>query len=255
MKKEIYNIVFLGAVIIALAWLYWPASNDTNEATGQGRSSFILAVSWQPAFCEKRPNRPECRSQREGRRDADHFSLHGLWPQPRDNVYCDVPNELEQASKRGRWRDLPALDLSEKTRDELSSLMPGYRSFLHRHEWYKHGTCMKGTPQTYFEISNHLLNDLNQTGLRDLFARNIGKEISAREIQAAIRQAYGDAASERVTVSCNRDGGRTLIDELKISYAFDPATVDFNDIGVLLAEAQSLPIGCKSGIVDPVGLQ
>jgi len=255
MKKEFYNIVFLCVFVVALTWLYWPVSNGTNVTTNRGQTDFILAVSWQPAFCETRPNRPECRSQREGRRDATRFSLHGLWPQPRGNEYCNVPGEIEQASKRGKWHDLPALDLSGPTRDELSSLMPGYRSFLHRHEWYKHGTCMEATPQTYFEISNRLLNDLNRTPLRELFTRNIGKEISARQIRVAIREAYGDTARNRITVSCKRDGRRMLINELRISYAFDPVATDFTNIDALLADAETLPIGCEGGIVDPVGLQ
>ncbi len=48
----------------------------------------ILAISWQPAFCEGQPNRPECRTQAGGRADASRFSLHGVWPQPRDRQYC-----------------------------------------------------------------------------------------------------------------------------------------------------------------------
>ena len=54
----------------------------------------VLAASWQPAFCETRPAKPECLSQTEDRVDATGFSLHGLWPQPVDNVYCGVPPEL-----------------------------------------------------------------------------------------------------------------------------------------------------------------
>src|SRR3546814_5265076 len=68
---------------------------------------FVLAVSWQPAFCETRPAKPECVTQDEDRFDASHFALHGLWPQPRGNVSCGVEPGLR----------------SEEHTSELQSLM------------------------------------------------------------------------------------------------------------------------------------
>src|SRR3546814_10932851 len=59
---------------------------------------FVLAVSWQPAFCETRPAKPECVTQDEDRFDASHFALHGLWPQPRGNVYCGVEPGLRASA-------------------------------------------------------------------------------------------------------------------------------------------------------------
>ena len=51
----------------------------------------LLAVSWQPAFCETKPGKPECTSMTTARFDATHLALHGLWPQPRSKAYCGVP--------------------------------------------------------------------------------------------------------------------------------------------------------------------
>src|SRR5690606_38612198 len=84
-----------------------PAPPPTYRGT-----QYILAVNWQPAFCELSPRKTECRNQRTNSFEATNFTLHGLWPQPRNNEYCDVSNRDRYASEDGRWRDLPALALS-----------------------------------------------------------------------------------------------------------------------------------------------
>ena len=38
--------------------------------------NYILAASWQPGFCETKPNKPECISQTSDRFDATSFSIH-----------------------------------------------------------------------------------------------------------------------------------------------------------------------------------
>lgn len=248
MKKEVFNILFLGIVVIAVIWLYWPKSQNQYSEP----ESYILALSWQPAFCEGRPNLPECRSQRGERFDARNLSLHGLWPQPRDNVYCNLAGELIEKDKRRRWGELPKLELSQALRKELSRIMPGYRSNLHRHEWYKHGVCMpeSTTPERYYQISSVMLEQINKSDLRDLLNDNIGKEISTTQIKRALDTSFGKGAGDRLSVSCKRDGRRTLITELKIS-AILP-----EDTGARwILKAPKLKQGCKRGIVDPVGLQ
>jgi len=256
MKKETFNILFLGVVVLVVVWLYWPESEDGSSQTVNKTDSYVLALSWQPAFCETRPNKPECRSQHERRFDANNFSLHGIWPQPRDNVYCGVPKHIIEIDKRGRWNELPKLEMQDRIRKELSRRMPGYRSNLHRHEWYKHGTCMsnRSDPQRYYEISIDAVDRINKTKLRDLFAENIGNEITAAQIVKAMETSLGKGAGKRIGVSCKRDGKRTLITEIKISYHYPkshvlPSPEEMNRL------APKLPIGCKRGIVDPVGLQ
>ena len=117
-------------------------------ATGNwppGPAQYVLAVNWQLAFCETRSRLPECRSQTEDRFDASHFTLHGLWPQPRSKAYCGVAKTDIAKDKKRRWRDLPWDRLDQTTWKRLQRLMPGTRSGLHKHEWIKHGTCYDGT--------------------------------------------------------------------------------------------------------------
>ncbi|RYE83257.1 MAG: ribonuclease, partial [Hyphomicrobiales bacterium] len=54
-----------------------------------GPDRYMVAASWQPGFCETQPDKVECLDQGESRFDADHFALHGLWPEPQGREYCE----------------------------------------------------------------------------------------------------------------------------------------------------------------------
>lgn len=213
----------------------------------------VLAVSWQPSFCETRPQRPECRSQTATRFDAEHFTLHGLWPQPRGNVYCGL-SEVEASDMRDRrWSRLPAVPLSEDTRRALDRAMPGTQSNLQRHQWMKHGTCYAAQPETYFRHALMLLDEFNGSAVRDFFVESIGQRITAEEVRRRFDAAFGSAAGDRVVVRCRDDGGRRLITELQI-HLRGPLD-DESRLGEGMAAAGTRGAGCRSGIVDPVGLQ
>ncbi|MDF1749406.1 MAG: ribonuclease T, partial [Alphaproteobacteria bacterium] len=119
---------------------------------------YVLAISWQPGFCETRPSVTECKSQTADRFDATHFTLHGLWPEPRGTVYCGVSPTIQDLDRRNRWDALPDLTLSHELRDQLDQAMPGTQSGLHRHEWIKHGTCSEmPDAEGYYRESLRLL--------------------------------------------------------------------------------------------------
>ena len=216
-------------------------------------TDYVLAASWQPGFCETRPSKPECESQTQQRFDATHFALHGLWPQPFSNIYCNVPAGDVSADKAGRWDSLPALALEPQTRAALDEVMPGTQSNLQRHEWTKHGTCHGGTAEDYFGDSIRLMAALNASGVQDLFEASIGTELSASEVREAFDAAFGPGAGERVKLSCVQDGGRRLIGELTIGLSGE-LTEDADFAALLMASPPTDP-GCPSGIVDAVGLQ
>jgi ribonuclease T2 len=220
------------------------------------RVEHVLAASWQPGFCETRPDKVECRTQTPDRFDASHFALHGLWPQPRSNVYCRVPPDVAAADKAGRWDRLAAIELEPATRAELETVMPGTASRLDRHEWIKHGTCYGGTMEDYFADSLTVMRDLNASAVRDLFAANLGRTVTSAQIRAAFDDAFGRGAGARVRVSCVTDpsNGRRLIGELTIGLAgaIDPGT-RLSDL--ILAAAPAPDAGCPRGIVDAAGFQ
>ena len=223
-----------------------------QQAAGDG-PEHVLAFSWQPAFCETSPRKPECRTQNANRFDAVHFSLHGLWPQPRSRAYCGVVEDEIKRDKQGRWEELQALQLTAETRSELERVMPGTQSFLHRHEWVKHGTCHDGGPQEYFEQSLALMRQLNRSNLRALFAENLGRELSGEQIRAVFERDFGSDAGKRLRISCKQDGDRRIIVEITLGLTGE--IKDDPDMQRLIAAAKPTDPGCPGGIVDPVGLQ
>lgn len=226
-------------------------NDDATQKKFQG--DMVLALSWQPAFCETRPRLRECRSQKPGRYDVNNFSLHGLWPQPGSNVYCDVNRRVIETDKRRRWKKLKGLGLSDSLKTKLWKIMPGARSFLHRHEWIKHGTCYSDTPETYYLDSVFLTDTINRSPVRDLFARNIGKRINNTQIRTAFEQTFGQGAGQRVRVACKRDGNRTLITEITIGLS--GLIHQQADLAQLIQNAPATKKGCIAGFVDPVGFQ
>lgn len=234
-----------------LAALVVSAALVASPAAAQQRTQYVLAISWEPAFCETAPSRPECTSQTRDRFDASHFSLHGLWPQRMD--YCRVSGSLQILDGERKWHELPAPLLDAETRAELDVAMPGSQSYLDRHEWVRHGTCYGTNAEEYFSDSLAMLEAVNNSAVRDLFAANVGKEQTQAQIRAAFDEAFGNGAGLRVRVACERDGSRRIITELTIGLTGDIETAD--DFADRIMDARPTDGGCDAGIVDPVGLQ
>lgn len=244
-----------------------PASQDAPEATPLPETSLaektaepartagkprllILAASWEPAFCETAPNKLECRTLHQDRWDAAHFSLHGLWP---PGEYCGVTSAMEQHDRDGRWSQLHPVELPASLQAQLDQTMPGTRSQLERHEWLKHGTCYGGTQADYFADTLDLMAALNASAVRDLFAANIGRELSQARIRDAFDTAFGAGAGDRVRIACETDGNREIISELTIGlYAPSGVAPDFR---TAVHAANPTRGGCLRGIVDPAGNQ
>lgn len=246
-----WRTIALAGIMMVLA----ACQNDEPAQTTGVRdvTTLVLAISWQPAFCETATRRPECRSQKPDRFDADHFSLHGLWPQPRSAAYCGVEDEIIKTDKSRRWHKLPALELGDATRDELNRVMPGSQSALHRHEWFKHGTCYSYDAETYYRDSLKLMAAINESQVRAFFASSLGRRISGQQIRNAFDRAFGNGVGKRVRISCKRDGQRQIITELTIG--LEGHIADTPDIQALALAARPTQQGCPGGVVDRVGLQ
>ncbi|PZF75561.1 ribonuclease [Aestuariivirga litoralis] len=215
--------------------------------------AYVLALSWQPAFCEANPGKRECRWQTGSRHDANYLSLHGLWPQPSSLQYCDLAPAVRAAGEGGRWKDIPPVELNLSTQADLERMMPGAQSLLERHEWAKHGSCYPADAETYFRDSFRLLEEVNASPVATLLMQNIGRQVSAADIRAAFDQAFGPGAGNRVRVTCKDDGRRRLITEITLALKGDiPSGSKLSEL--LLAAAPGEP-GCPSGFVDPVGPQ
>jgi ribonuclease T2 len=242
------------------------AAPQPDEGTAQGnqqeggqqkgtpqRTQYVLAASWQPAFCETKPDKVECRTQTPERFDASHFALHGLWPQPRTVSYCRVERPQIEDDKAGRWDQLPAVALEPATAEELNKVMPGTQSHLERHEWTKHGACYGTAADEYFTDALALMRALNGSAVQELFASHAGQFLSFADISKAFDQSFGAGAGRRVRMQCARDNGRLIISELTIGLTGN--ITPQSSLADLIAAAQPTKSECPGGIVDVAGQQ
>ncbi len=226
-----------------------PSGNESEDN--------LLALSWQPAFCESKPGKTECKQLNDGLLPVTEkqLSIHGLWPQPRGRAYCGVPQTLKSLDKARRWSELPELPLDAETRDALDVAMPGTASFLHRHEWIKHGTCYlaDGGADEYYDDTLMVTEAINNSAVGTFLADHVGAEVSTQQIRARFDEAFGQGSGDRVQFQCAGDGDRILLQEIRINLrgVIEPETA----LGDLLLAADTVSIGCPSGVIDPAGLQ
>lgn len=254
-RLRVFAGVCLVGILATLVIVFGPAGLSKAQ-TGESRDN-LLALTWQPAFCEYRPGVSECVVLNAGdnAQAARQLSLHGLWPQPRGNDYCGVPEAVKALDRKGRWSSLPAPGIGPDIRKQLTAAMPGTASHLDRHEWIKHGTCYNaaGGAEEYYRDSLRLVSAVNASAVRDYLVANIGQKVTGGNIRAQFDKAFGPGTGSRVSVVCRSDGARSLIREIRISLR---GTIEPDvHLAALMLAADPVPPGCIGGIVDPVGLQ
>lgn len=227
----------------------------SGSNNSSGRKEYVLALSWQPSFCETKPDKTECRTQTADRFDATNLTLHGLWPAGRNSTYCGVSGSLRKIDSDNRWGELPPINLSAATAKALAEKMPGFSSNLQLHEWYKHGTCYGANPDRYFQDSMRLQEQVNRSQVRELFVNNIDNIITAPEIQASFDSSFGTGAGKKVAIECKRDideDKANLVTELQINLAGKiNASTSFADL--IAAGKNMRKDSCLQGEVDRAG--
>ena len=223
--------------------------NNTNKYNNPELSQYnLLALSWHNAFCETHRYKKECKrsllSFGKNKYRQKHFVLHGLWPQPRKNVYCNVEKDFVNADKHGQWRDLPCLAMDDAIEDRLAKVMPGFASDLHKHEWVKHGTCYGTDPQTYFEDAVSLVEQLNDSKVGNYFSKNIGKHVTLKQVRHVFDRSFGVGAGKRVEMKCKKG----LITELWLHLGSGS-----DDLGALLHSGKQVRSRCQKGLIDRAG--
>ncbi|RDL50933.1 Ribonuclease I [Ensifer sp. M14] len=243
-------------VAMALAMLLAPSSFalaqekvDAGAGSGSFRTDYVLAVSWQPGFCETRPERKECASQTAERFDATNLSLHGLWPLRKS--YCGVAAEMRSQDRKGDWLDLPKLAMADDTATRLLIAMPGVQSGLDRHQWLRSGTCQGGTVDDYFAVQLRMLEELNRSAVGALFRGRIGAELDEAAIKQAFDQSFGSGAGDRVRMRCQTVAGRSVITGLTIGLTGDISGK--TGLAPLIQAAGPTEFKCVKGIADAAG--
>lgn len=167
------------------------------------QDSFVLALSWQPAFCESHRGKTECSASFPATfQAAGNFTLHGLWP---NREACGISyGNCERVRKPREFCDYPPVQLNSEVEKQLSQVMPGTASCLERHEWFKHGTCqVEWDASQYYEVAMDLLRQFNDSGMREYMAQNMGRRVSTADFLAKVDSTLGAGASQRLQLGCS----------------------------------------------------
>jgi ribonuclease T2 len=148
---------------------------------------------------------------------------------------------------------LPRLNLQPATKDRLNQAMPGTASALERHEWLRHGSCFGSDPDTYFRTALSLLEQVNQSKLRDTLAIRLGETVTVRELITAFEASFGKGTGQALGVRCTRDGQRQLISEIRIK--LKQPLYDTTPLKDALDLSSPAFDNCDAGVVDRVGLE
>ena len=250
---RLFFITLVGAVFVAFGVTF--AGSVSHAASTK---DFVLAVSWQPAFCETHRDKLECLTQTPQRFDATALALHGLWPQPKGATYCNVEPKTKAKDKAGDWDKLPASTLSASNWAMLQKIMPGTQSYLNRHEWIKHGSCSGMSQTRYFRSSAKLLALVNRSAVAKLLKSRVGKLVMRKDIVAAFDKAFGPGAGKRIVFKCRKVGARWLLTEMRLhlSGSLGQSLSGKADMGRLLLAASPVSPGrreCGVMTIDPVG--
>jgi ribonuclease T2 len=170
---------------------------------------YVLALSWQPAFCESNEERPECRALDPTDFAATRLTVHGLWPNDRPNAgptYCGIDEETRALDKPKSWCELPEPEMSGKTRAHLAQTMPGVLSCLDRHEWIKHGTCAGIGAERYFGETVRLAAAVQATAFGQAIAANVGRALTPEQLIQAFEASFGDGSGKALTLVCSDRG-------------------------------------------------
>lgn len=208
-RSTFKRLIYVGALLAC----WHPAAN------AEPVRAYILALSWQPAFCQYSMFRPECRSQTAADYSATQLTLHGLWVESfpvEDAQYCAADPVQLAIDRSYKWCELDAPAMSLDTRARLERVMPGTQSCLERHEWLKHGGCTGLDFDSYMSISASLTESAGRTKLNETIAAHVGGTVLAQELAQAFEQDFGPDARKALFLRCKKDGGRSYLSEVWI---------------------------------------
>jgi ribonuclease I len=118
--------------------------------------------------------------------------------------------------RQRKWCDLPPVPLSAETAKAADAVMPGRRSCLDRHEWYRHGRCSGLAPDAYFSRAASLAVRAADLNVSRLLVARAGSTVMLSELRQAAQKDFGPAASRAVAVICSKRDGVSHLTELRI---------------------------------------
>jgi ribonuclease T2 len=216
-----------GAVARAFVVLLGLCGAQAAPVAARAEDSYLLAMSWQPAFCAAGDHAPlpECKLAKGA---APRLVLHGLWPDWDVNAdgkrnagddFC-IAGESDRNSviglDGGDWRKLPEVKLSAATGRDLDAVMPGVASGLERHEWWKHGTCSGLAAEDYFALATVLALQVERSAIGRLIAGKAGQAVDRKALLDAFEREFGAKSARALTLDCAKAAGGGALQEIRI---------------------------------------
>ena len=204
--------------------------------------SSLLVLTWGPSLCEADAANPGCRSGHVDRM-GQSFVLHGLWPQPSTEQYCDVPRQQSDRARK-------PVELPDDLQARLQTMMSD-SAIMAKHEWYAHGTCSGVAAAEYFGIAAQLTDQASRV-LTPVFSGAQGRRLSSRSVREAMDGAFGAGAGQRVSLSCKDMSGQgSIVYEVRLSL---PAVAVLGSettpsLSDALSRGPAVPPGCGQGRV------
>jgi ribonuclease T2 len=171
------------------------AGNGGQCSTANQEDSYVLAITWQPGFCEHFPyqgKKPECDAIHKGDLVVTNLTLHGLWPNKKE---CGI-----------RYGSCPgvALKLAPDTVSYIAKWMPNfmYETKFGTYEWEKHGVCQSRDADTYFKTAVAAVEEVNNSSVGKFILARVGKSFQAAEFFAEVKKDYGDHVARNIMLSC-----------------------------------------------------
>ena len=227
-------------------------NSDDNSCSIAGEAdSHVLALSWQPAFCEIKPQKPECKITDPQVYQAKHFTLHGLWPNKKScgthYAFCG-----DVKAQKQNFCDYPEIKLNPTSQTALAEVMPSVTagSCLERHEWHKHGTCQAAKSiEEFFDVSVDLARQFNDSGMAYFMNRRIGQQVRTEDFLNRVAAVLGSAARERIKLNCDQG----MLVEIQLSLIADLTPGADLEKLIVNAPAQSNSNCGETFRVDPIG--
>lgn len=199
-----------------------PLSSSKSCNTANEFDSYVLALTWQPGFCEHvnyKGNKPECSALNDGKLKITNLTLHGLWP-----------NKASCGTTYGYCDRNAKLDLSSATIKKIAPWMPNfyYQETFGRYEWKKHGTCQPLNANDYFLTATDLVKKVDDSAIGEFIKANIGRNVSVSHFKKTLIASFGEKAVDRISLSCSQ--GRYL-NEIRLNMG---KSLNLNNIQSLL---------------------
>lgn len=180
-------------------------------STANQQDSYLLAISWQPGFCEHTPRtsgKPECAALDKGSLVVTNLTLHGLWP-----------NKKACGTSYGNCDGKP-FALKKETVERIAQWMPNfyYENSFGKYEWNKHGACQSLDPDAYFTKAVAAVQVVNGSAIGQQILKHIGGSFNADKFFATLRSQHGEAAASRVMLVC---AGQSQLQEIRVQLPLD----------------------------------